>query len=256
MNFIGRNIEAPGRALGSLRFQLLSALGHRNFTRFIILSRSRTGSNLLLSLLNSHPNVIAEWEIFAQLNGQSHREILARAYGRQPRRVRAKGFKFFYYHPLDDESGTLWTDLVADEAIRVLHLKRRNILRTLISRKIAGQQDVWASTADKAVATPPRKAVSFTVEELVKGFAETRAWEQKGDRDFRHHPLLTVAYEDLTGAPAETLAQSQAFLGLPPVALTTDMKKQNPERLTDLVTNYAELKQAFAGSEWQAFFEE
>jgi len=42
----------------------------------------------------------------------------------------------------------------------------------------------------------------------------------------------------------------------PPFALTTDMKKQNPERLAALVTNYAEPKQAFAGSEWQSFFEE
>lgn len=256
MDFISKASESPLRPLGALRRQLAGAFGRRDFTRFIILSRSRTGSNLLLSLLNSHPNVQAEWEIFARLNGEPHDRRLAQTFGPQPRRIRAKGFKLFYYHPLDDDSGALWRDLVADEALRVIHLKRRNVLRSLISRKIAEQRDAWSANAEKTGETPRRKAVSFTTSELQEGFSQTRAWEHMGDRDFRHHHILSLAYEDMAAQPAAAHDRVQRFLGLPPARLVTDMKKQNPEPLRQLIVNYDELKQAFAGSRWSLFFDE
>ena len=46
------------------------------------------------------------------------------------------------------------------------------------------------------------------------------------------------------------------FFGVQYVQPKTYLKKQNPGRLRDLVTNYDELKAAFSGSEWQAFFED
>jgi LPS sulfotransferase NodH len=256
MDFISKASESPLRPLGALRRQITGAFGHRDFTRFIILSRSRTGSNLLLSLLNSHPNVQAEWEIFARLDGEPHDRRLARAFGRQPRRIRAKGFKLFYYHPLDDNSDALWRDLVADQALRVIHLKRRNILRCLVSRKIAAQRDAWSAAADNTGEAPRRKTVSFTTSELQDGFSQTRAWEHMGDRDFRHHRLLSLAYEDMAAQPAATLERVQRFLSLPPARLNSDMRKQNPEPLSHLIANYDDLKQAFAGSQWSLFFEE
>ena len=256
MDFISKASESPLRPLGALRRQLAGVFGRRDFTRFIILSRSRTGSNLLLSLLNSHPNVQAEWEIFARLEGEPHDRRLARTFGRQPRRIRAKGFKLFYYHPLDDDSGALWRDLVADPSLRVIHLKRRNILRCLVSRKIAAQRDAWSADAEQPAEAAQRKAVSFTASELQEGFSQTRSWEHMGDRDFRRHRLLSLAYEDLAAQPAATLERVQRFLGLPPVRLNSDMKKQNPEPLRQLVANYDELKQAFDGSPWSLFFDE
>ncbi len=73
---------------------------HSDFQRFIVLSRSRTGSNMLLSFLNSHPNIHAEGEVFNRLNGQNYQEILSRVFADQPPRILAKGFKIFYYHPM------------------------------------------------------------------------------------------------------------------------------------------------------------
>src|SRR5215470_17880833 len=84
----------------ALSFRLLSAVGHDHFTKFIVLSRSRTGSNLLQSLLSSHPEIVTENEILQRLDGRNPRDIVARAYARQPYFVKAKGFKVFYYHPI------------------------------------------------------------------------------------------------------------------------------------------------------------
>lgn len=256
MTFVATGLESPRRALRSLRFRLLSAVGHNHFTRFVILSRSRTGSNMLTSLLNSHPGVIADGEILARLRGREARDILAQAYARQPRYIKARGFKLFYYHPLDCKHTDLWDRLIADQDVRVLHLKRRNILRTLVSRKIAGMRDVWTATSRARLRMAGSKAVFFTTSELEQGFRRTRAWEEGGDRQFQGHPLMSVHYEDLIDDPASTLACVLDFLDLEQCPLATSMRKQNPERLTKLVANYAQLKAAFAGTEWQAFFED
>ena len=40
--------------------------GHREYERFVILGRARTGSNFLRGLLNSHSQVVAFGEIFRE----------------------------------------------------------------------------------------------------------------------------------------------------------------------------------------------
>src|SRR3546814_732374 len=70
MPFTASGVQTPVRALRSLGFRLRSAVGHTGFTKFIVLSRSRTGSNMLVSLLDSHPRVVAEGEIVARLDGR------------------------------------------------------------------------------------------------------------------------------------------------------------------------------------------
>src|SRR5690606_26460474 len=129
--------------------------------KFIVLSRSRTGSNLLISFLNSHPNIRARGEMFARLNGKNCKDVLARGFARQPFYVKATGFKIFYYHPMDDDSGHVWDVLAELDDLRIIHLKRRNILRTLISRKIADTQGVWKASSP-GMCGIESKAVSFT----------------------------------------------------------------------------------------------
>lgn len=230
---------------------------HADFQRFMVLSRSRTGSNMLLSFLNSHPNIHAEGEVFNRLNGRNYREILSRVFADQPPRILAKGFKIFYYHPLDDDSCAIWQDLEALDNLRVIHLKRKNILRTLISRKIAGYHDVWVDKAtDGNDNVCRRKAVSFSPKELRRGFEQTRQWEASGAQRFAGHPLISVYYEDLVRQPEAVFSKITDFLGVAYVQPKTALKKQNPERLRDLLVNYGELKEAFSGTEWQDFFED
>ena len=93
-----------------LRYLILKILGHRNFKRFIVLSRSRTGSNMLISYLNSHPNIVAKGEALKRMNRKSASDILKEIYSNQPFWKKAVGFKIFYYHPLRDISNNIWND--------------------------------------------------------------------------------------------------------------------------------------------------
>ena len=74
--------------------------------------------------------------------------------------VRAVGFKFHYSHFWGYEG--LWEALVADRQIRVVHLKRRNLLRMMLSYRIAEHTGVWQDQPVSAVQDGVRQASVVT----------------------------------------------------------------------------------------------
>lgn len=235
--------------------RVLGVFGHRDYVPFIVLTRSRTGSNLLLSFLNSHPNVFCEGEIFAKLNGADPLRKLERTFGKQPHHIHAKGFKIFYYHPLDAEATAFWAELERRTDIRIIHLTRENILRTLVSRKIAGIKGSWTGTSfDKSDSHD--KSVILTADELEEGFLQTQAWEDSAERQFNRHPILRMTYEQITTAPAASYQALSDFLGIPDSVPRTNLHRQNPEHMQHLIRNYDELKVRFSGTCWSRFFDD
>jgi len=255
------------RALGTLKqwftlsvYRLLASVGHDEFRRFIVLSRSRTGSNLLISYLNSHPNIYAEREIFRFLDGEDYQSRLDNTFGKQPFFVKAKGFKLFYSHPIDDPTSTieersgLWDTLASMDDLHVIHLKRKNILKTMISRKLAGKTDVWVAKSPGQLRS--EVTVSFSGDELSAGFDRTRGWESTGDELFRNNPQLVVYYEDLATNTETTFMRITEFLGVNFQPPRTKQVKQNRKSMRDRVENYDELKSLFSETEWSVFFDE
>lgn len=249
-------MPALRQTLGATAHKLLSIIGQRRYQRFIVLSRSRTGSNLLVNFLNSHHAIYCENEIFQRLGEQRAEERLKQVYSREPFYIRAKGFKIFYYHPLDNPSSSLWQNLIEDRGIAVIHLKRRNILRTLVSREIAGYQDVWHTHHPVDPRSAGDKQVTLSIDKTTHLLARTRHWEELADRQFRHHDMLTLYYEDLVKQTDTQWRQVTRFLHVDYKHPETDLRRQNPESLRELITNYNELRAAFRGTEWESMLEE
>ena len=90
-----RNIKYLMRAL------FTGCTGKRDYTRFIILTRSRTGSSYLVDLLDSHPDIECKGEEFSKLKSASPSLILSGLFPRRSHLIH--GFKIFYYHPLDSD---------------------------------------------------------------------------------------------------------------------------------------------------------
>jgi len=139
--------------------------------------------------------------------------------------------------------------------LHVIHLKRRNILKTLVSRKIAVAQRVWQRVS---VRSRPEKspAVRINSAELQRGFLQTREWEVNAERMFAGHRLLNLYYEDLAADPQGEFRRVTDFLGLAYRPPRSRLKKQNPSSIRELLANYDELKTVFSGSDWASFFEE
>jgi LPS sulfotransferase NodH len=212
---------------------------------------------MLISLLNSHPNIHAEGEIFNRLNGRDYGTILQNVFAEPPPNIKAKGFKLFYYHPLDDKSSDLWETLSTIKDLYVIHLKRKNILRTLISRKIADINNEWYALNQQKQSNNNNKiSFTLTVNELKKGFTQTRQWESEKEKLFESQPLIVINYEDLVNQLEDVFGCITDFLGVQYNKPSTKLKKQNPKKMKDYLENYEDLKLAFSGTEWQDFFED
>jgi LPS sulfotransferase NodH len=251
----------------------LGLYGQSDYSHFIVLGRSRVGSNLLRGLLNAHPHIVAFGEIFRdttsldwdhtgyfQSNGvrtlvqrDPARFLDAKLFGRYPRSVQAVGFKLFYYHAREGGQASPWPYLLERPDVKVLHLKRRNVLQTHLSRKRAALTDRWVETSGQ-----PRgaEAVHLDYEECLKDFEQTRAWEDEYDRCFSAHPLLKVEYERLADDYRTEIAKVQEFLGVTPQPVTPSTFQQARQPLSTSIANYRELKERFSGTPWQEFFTE
>ena len=236
---------------------------HKNYTRFIVLSRSRTGSNLLINSLKMHPQIQVYGEIFRggvdnsvkdSVIGSADNYLDNRIFKYYDKSIRAVGFKIFYQHPVWDQSGNVWTYLQKLDDLKVIHLKRTNILRTLVSRKIASRTDVWKEENASGKSDTSNRKVSLSKEECEEFFEKTRSWEIEGDTRFSNNALLQISYEDLSNDYQNQMQRVQIFLDVTPIELQPQTQRQNPESLSELIINYDELKKKFAGSPWQDLF--
>lgn len=206
---------------------------------------------MLVRLLGQHPEIHCEGEIFRRPQREEWEAKLAEL---EQGTTRWCGFKMFYYHASKD-GGALWRRLQDDEGLPVVHLQRRNILRTATSRKLATLSDEWVSTKDGSGGEKQR--VRFEPRELRADFQTTRSQEKDFAARFAGHPVTTVEYEDFAADPFGTCARITAMLGIQdlPAEAEVRTKKQNPEPLEELIENYDELAAHFADTRWASFFE-
>ena len=77
-------------------------LGYKNYKKFVIVSDSRTGSTLLMQLLNSHPEILCFGEEFKNLRAFSCRQIWNKIYRKRPKSVIGLGLNYFMYIPVPE----------------------------------------------------------------------------------------------------------------------------------------------------------
>lgn len=257
LNYNRLKIEFLKNAIDSGIFK-----GKNDYNKFIILCRSRVGSNLLISYLNSHPAIFVQGELFGNtINGnrlnlrkQEPENYLNKyCFRKYPSYIKAAGFKIFYYHPVHNEPKTIWELLKAMPDLKIIHLKRENILRTHLSKHIAGKTDKW--TATNHTVKNFNKTVALNPDECLKAFEETTQWQDDFDQLFDKHQKFEIIYENLISNPDQVLGKTQNFLNVNFHLLKSSLKKQNPEPLNELISNYDELKIHFKNTKWNNFFE-
>lgn len=278
--------------------------GAGNYVRFIILSGARTGSHMLAEALNSSPRITCFREVFqgrldfihfgvegyddfssrdmAQRKADPLRFLHERIFCRQPEERRAVGFKYHYNHVWGFPG--VFDELVADKELRVLHLQRRNLLRVLLSLKLAEKTGIWLEAETKVTRTNLLKAlrhplkaagrvrrnlprpvrpkdrsrtlVKISPDELLEFSVKTHMTARHFDGLFGEHRVLPVLYEDLLARQEEVFDEAQSFLGVEPAPLAVSLRRQNPEPLRELVENYDELYEACKDTPQAAFFDQ
>jgi hypothetical protein len=173
---------------------------------------------------------------------------------RWPRRCGAVGFKLFYYHARQLPHSRVWDYLAANPDIRILHIKRRNILKQYYSLQLAHKTNVWVSSKAPADEQPP--PLRLEVDECRRHFAWVRGLEEESAEFFRAHETKDIYYEDLSADTEREMQGVQDFLGLRHERLSVKMARQRRTPLSQAIVNYAELKRTFEGTPWAEFFED
>jgi LPS sulfotransferase NodH len=230
---------------------------NQSYSKFLIISHARSGSNLLLNALNSHPNIIAEHEIFAAHNrniGENFQPTLDNLFRERPESAKAVGCKIFYYHLNQDE----WRQISEIPELKVIHLKRKNSLSMIVSMKVAFKTDQWGITSEAERIDAAKKQVHLDYDFLLERFEQIELWEKNIPKLFDRSPIQNVFYQDLVGQYQQTVEGLFDFLALPQISLEKaeiKHKKQNPEPLNQLIDNYDELKEKFADTPWASYFD-
>jgi LPS sulfotransferase NodH len=255
--------------------KLRSIPGTSRYRKFVIVGTARTGSTLLINLLRNHGHVRVFGELFRSQDAigwdvkpfatlQSSDVVsLYRAdpvaflenhvFCRWPRPCRAVGFKLFYYHARTPEHSVVWDYLEADPELRVIHLRRRNLLAQYYSLRLAHQTNSWTKSA-----TPKGDPMPMTIDpqECRDHFGWVRALEEDCAASFAQHDVHDVWYEDLVGDQQRTMAGIQDFLGLARHAAKPTIARQRNTPLRVAIANYDDLSKALIRTPWSVFFDE
>lgn len=247
--------------------------GQTEYTKFIILGRSRVGSNFLRGLLNSHSQVTVFGELFQnkeeigwalpgyypsrktrQLFHEAPVDFLeSKVFTAFPEHTGAVGFKIFYYHAQDEKWKPVWDYLREMPDLKVIHMKRHNILKTHLSRQRAVKTDRWVNTNGRR---EPQRSISLDYEKCLDDFIRTRAWEDAYDAYFAGNDTIEVMYEDLAADYQREIRRIQEFLGVNFEDVQPETYKQSRQPLSEAIANYCELRERFQQTPWSTFFEE
>lgn len=235
---------------------LTKVLGNNDYAKIVVITQARTGSTFLLSLLRCHPKIEFEGEVFRLLNGNSCKEIWNRIFAKRLPWIKYVGFKIFYYHPDDSDDNKVWNFIAEDEEVRIIHLKRNDLLRTYISKQLAFKTGLWTSKKQKKHGKPLDKRIQIDVDHCLKELNQIKEWERSHSKEnFPNHHYFETSYETVTGDYQSTVNELFNFLALKPIRVKSELRRQNPEKIEDLITNYDELKSHLSNSGYAYLFE-
>lgn len=235
-------------------------------SRFVILTSGRSGSNLLVSYLDQHPDIRLYGEILGKYYlDQPFVRKMIRERGAIPyfRNMQSRvlteshvGAKLLYAHietpyskrrELPDLPSVL-DALVGDNSTKIIHLRRENLLDVVISGTLARQTSSYVNReyGDIKFELKPRRCRTL--------FEKMRAQEARYRALFAEHNYLEITYEQVVDDPEMAIARTFAFLEVEPVPARTTLKKQNRAPRERVLLNYAELKREFEDTPYAAFF--
>jgi LPS sulfotransferase NodH len=148
-----------------------------------------------------------------------------------------------------------WDFLTSDRPLAIIHLKRRNMLNTLISLKTAYVTDAWWRLNGIKHAGITRTTLRLDPQECERYFRKLDECMEKADRMFEDHRKLEIVYEDLLEKREEELRRVLAFLNVQHRLLSTRLEKQILAPVSELVENYGQLRQYFQQTKWNLFFQ-
>lgn len=254
-NEMGKRIR---HALRVARDHSLYATGWRRSAekRFLILSRARSGSTVLASLLNSVPQINCDGEILRRPLLFPERYIHARSAAKP---CSAYGFKVLIGQVREAKGFQDPDDLIRrlhGDGFSVFHLRRQDRLAAAVSIIRALRFGFHERRAQSRKTR--REPIAIDFGELIGRFERIELYEQYATRLLQGVPHTEVNYEaDLEDqqrhqATVDRLCES---LGVPSGPVESVFQRLATRPLRETVLNFDELDERMRGTKWAAHFE-
>lgn len=250
----------------------------RNDT-FMITCAARTGSTLLMSYLQSHPEILCHGEIYGvkevggilgtygkcQQEDPEYKKALKDYRDQQPHTFLYKialdrqghknvGFKLKHDELVRPYMAQTRHLIQADTDIKIIHLRRDNLLARYLSWYLVNYV-TGVTMRLEGQELPETKKVNLNPAKCLANFQEAERRYAFFKGMFSKHPTFEVSYEELIGDQREdTLKYIQEFLGVKHCNLGTKMVKLGKDDLHEVIENYEELKQFFEKTKYASFF--
>lgn len=239
----------------------------------IIVTSQRSGSNFLRYCLQSHPKIMCDGELMIGGPIKPPRII---EHWRMPTKI-YRWLRAGAWNPvriLEDFNARTDAEVVMFKAmynqlrsprvheylrahtdIRIIHLRRGNLLKqyvskTLMGKKRDGRWQPHSKTRLRAVKTHVSPAAAIR---------EMRYVQEQVDlyeKLLSNHKKIDLVYEDMIDGQCLTEAAMHAIcdlLEVESIPMCCDFVKVNPNKLEMLVENYQELASALAGTEFERY---
>ncbi|KAI4330297.1 hypothetical protein MLD38_028597 [Melastoma candidum] len=238
---------------------------------FAILSMQRSGSGWFETLLNSHPNVSSNGEIFAvrrrRENASSILQTLDRVYNldwfssaSKNECSAAVGFKWMLNQGVMEHHKEI-VEYFNRRGVSAIFLFRRNLLRRMIS-ELANSYDRHAKllngihkshvhSAEEADMLSKYKPIINSTS-LMTNLVEVESAVAKVLSFFNSTRHIVLFYEDIV-KNLIILRNVQDFLGLPVMNLTSRQVKIHKGPVSELVSNWEDVYQALKGTTYERF---
>jgi LPS sulfotransferase NodH len=227
----------------------------RTAPRFVIFAQGRTGSSLLADLLNSHYAIRCEHEILGRRRVEPARYVEGR--GRLFRS--AYGFKVKVYqlsHVQRREPHDFLVHLHS-AGWRIVHLRRRNLLRQVLSGMAANDRGWYVHHAAMGAASQP--PLSVDIAEL-RSQLEGRIWAGEREAEaLRGVPHLPLEYEQhlLDGVAHQGTADLVCdYVGVERAPVSSRVLRTGTRALPDAIANFSEVESALRGSRFERYLVE
>lgn len=225
--------------------------------KFVIFGKGRSGSTLLVSLLNSNPDVFCDGEI---LNRKMQNPIkhLRRMARRQSHPI--YGFKLLSYQVMfthtniKDKHGFM--SRLHDEGFQIIYLRRDNILRYALSILYARFRMQWHH--EKGSGDIKREKMRVNLTELDR-LMEDSIRDEKFERDvlsgLRHEEVIYERDLEDNTRHAETVKRLCSFLDIKYTEPETNLVKITTQELDGFIENADELRTHLRGTKFEKYLE-
>jgi LPS sulfotransferase NodH len=227
---------------------------------FAILCVGRVGSEHLVSLLDSHPDVTCFSELFAPEWGVEFQHgTLSVPHFATTQHEQPTSYWGELTAKLDTPVSGLklpWSSieahpdalrLIADPAVDIIRLTRRDRVAQYVSAWLALESGVWHSTQGayrtRRIKVDPAKCL-----EALDRISEQ---EDRLDELAHDHRVFQMTYEELVGR--HRIDDLQEFLRLQPRELTSRYERLRERPLNEVIENFDELAAALAGTRYATY---